>query len=78
VGGRHTYDRVLPGAPKGSFATLLSPFQCHAAFGTIPYTLASVEQSPIVVIGCYPLCNKDAQSWILEGSVSNKIISLRL
>jgi hypothetical protein len=30
-------DGVLPDAPKGSFATLLSP-QCHAAFGTMPHT----------------------------------------
>jgi hypothetical protein len=38
---------VLPGAPKGSFATLLSPPLCHAAFGTMPHTLASVDQSPV-------------------------------
>jgi hypothetical protein len=25
AGGRHTYDMVLPGAPKGSFVTQLSP-----------------------------------------------------
>jgi hypothetical protein len=46
AGGRHTYDRV-PGALKGSFVTLLSPPQCHAAFGTMPHTLASVDKSPI-------------------------------
>jgi hypothetical protein len=45
--GRHTYDRVLPGAPKGSFVTLLSPPQCHADFDTMPYTLASVDHSPV-------------------------------
>jgi hypothetical protein len=44
--GRHTYNRVL-GSQKGSFATLLSPPQCHAAFGTMPHTLASVDQSPV-------------------------------
>jgi hypothetical protein len=47
AGGRHTYDGVLPGAREGSLATLLSPPQCHAAFGTMPHTLASVDQSPV-------------------------------
>jgi hypothetical protein len=47
VGGRHTHDRVLPGAPKGSFVTLLSPPQCHAAFGTMSHTFAVVDQSPV-------------------------------
>jgi hypothetical protein len=45
VGGRHTHNGVLPGAPKGSFATLLSPPQCHAAFRTMPHTLALVDQN---------------------------------
>jgi hypothetical protein len=31
-------DGVLPGVLKGSFVTLLSPPQCHAAFGTMPPT----------------------------------------
>jgi hypothetical protein len=52
VGGRHTYDRVLPGALKGSFATLLSPPQCRAAFGMMPHTLGSVDLFDI--LGCYP------------------------
>jgi hypothetical protein len=49
AGGRHThtYDRVLPGAPKGPFVTLLSPPQCYADFVTMPHTLASVDQSPV-------------------------------
>jgi hypothetical protein len=47
AGGRRAYGGVLPGAPKGSFATLLSPSQCYAAFGTMPHTLASVDQSPV-------------------------------
>jgi hypothetical protein len=47
AGERYTYGGVLPGAPKWSFATLLSPPQYHAAFGTMPYTLASVDQSPV-------------------------------
>jgi hypothetical protein len=47
AGGRHTYGWVLPGTSKGSFATLLSPPQCHAAFGTKPHTLALVDQSPV-------------------------------
>jgi hypothetical protein len=33
--------------PKVSFATLISPPQCHAAFGTMSHTLASVDQSPV-------------------------------
>ena len=33
--------------PKGIFTTLQSLPQCHAAFGTIPSTLAWVDQSPI-------------------------------
>jgi hypothetical protein len=41
------YDGVLSGAPKGSFVTLLSLPQWHAAFGTMPHTLASVDQSPV-------------------------------
>jgi hypothetical protein len=45
--GSHTYDGVLSGAHKGPFATLLSPRQCHAAFCTMPHTLASVDQSPL-------------------------------
>jgi hypothetical protein len=45
VGGRHTYDWVLLVVPKGSFATLLPPPQGHAAFGTMPHTLASVNQN---------------------------------
>jgi hypothetical protein len=40
----HTYDGVLPGVTKGY---LLSPPQCHAAFGTMPHTLASVDRSHV-------------------------------
>jgi hypothetical protein len=36
---------VLPGTSMGSFATLLSPPHCHAAFGTMPHIVASVEQN---------------------------------
>jgi hypothetical protein len=46
-GGRHTDDGVLPGALKGSFATLLSPPQCYAAFDTMPHTSSAVKQSPV-------------------------------
>jgi hypothetical protein len=42
-GGRRTYDRVLPDALKETLATLLSPPRCHAAFSTVPHTLASVD-----------------------------------
>jgi len=31
TGRRHTYAGVLPGAPRGSFSTQLSPPQCPAA-----------------------------------------------
>jgi hypothetical protein len=54
VEGIHTYDGVLPGTPKESFATLLSPPQCHADFGTMPHTLASVDQIPVRRFGTLP------------------------
>jgi hypothetical protein len=47
AGVRHTYDRVLPSAPKEPFVTLLSPSQCHTAFGMMPHTLALVDYSPV-------------------------------
>jgi hypothetical protein len=31
MGGRHKYNRVLPGVPRRSLAELLSLPQCHAA-----------------------------------------------
>jgi hypothetical protein len=40
-------DGGLPCARKKSFATLPSPPQYQAAFGTMPLTLASVDQSPV-------------------------------
>jgi hypothetical protein len=43
---RSMYNGVRPGSPRGSFMTLLSLPQCHAAF-SIPSTLAWVDQSPI-------------------------------
>jgi len=45
--GRPTYNREQPGSPRGSLTTLLPLPQCHAALGTIPTTLAGVDQSPI-------------------------------
>jgi hypothetical protein len=64
--GMHLYDGVQPGALKGSLAILLSPPQSHAALGTMPYTLASVDQSPV----CRPKTllpgDKDAKGWILK------------
>jgi hypothetical protein len=44
---RPTHNGVRPGSPTGSLMTLLSLPQCHAALGTIPSTLAWVDQSPI-------------------------------
>jgi hypothetical protein len=47
---------LLPCAPKGSFATLLPPPQCHAAFGTF----ASVDQNPLCRPRTLPLlCDED-------------------
>jgi len=45
--GRPTYNGVWPGSPRDSLMTLLSLPQCHAAFGTIPSTLAWVDQSAV-------------------------------
>jgi hypothetical protein len=45
--GRPTYNGVQPGSPSGLLTTLLSLPQCHAALGTIPSTLAWVDQSPV-------------------------------
>jgi hypothetical protein len=39
LGRTLTYNGVWPGSPWGSFMTLLSLPQCHAAFSTIPSTL---------------------------------------
>jgi hypothetical protein len=44
---RPTYNGVRPVSPRGSLTTLLSLHQCHAALGTIPSTLAWVDQSPV-------------------------------
>jgi hypothetical protein len=46
--GRKFYIQwVRPGAPRGLFTTLLLLFQCHAAFITIPSTLAWADKSPV-------------------------------
>jgi len=45
--GRPTYNGVCPGSPRGLLMKLLSLPLCHAALGTIPSTLAWVDQSPI-------------------------------
>ena len=42
--GRPTYNGMRPGSPRGSFMTLQSLPQCHAAFGAIPSALAWVDQ----------------------------------
>ena len=47
VDGRPTYNEVRPGSPRGPLMTLRSLPQCHAAFSTIPSTLAWVDQSPV-------------------------------
>jgi hypothetical protein len=70
--GRHCHDKVLPGAPKGLLATLLSLPQCNVALGTIPHILASIDQSPVCCPKTLPsLHDKDAKGWILEGQ--NKV-----
>jgi hypothetical protein len=50
AGGRHTYDWVLPGAPKGSFVSLLSPPEGHAPLGTMPHILASVVRDLFAIL----------------------------
>jgi len=45
--GRPIYIGVQSGSPSGSLMTVLSLPQCHAALGTIPSTLAWVDQSPV-------------------------------
>jgi hypothetical protein len=47
VDGRPTHNGVRPGSPRESFTILHSLLQCHAAFSTIPSTLAWVDQSPV-------------------------------
>ena len=39
------HNGVCPGSTRGSLMTQLSVPQCHAAFSTIAYTLAWVDQS---------------------------------
>ena len=46
VDGRPTCNGVRPGSPRGLFKTLQSLPQFHAAFSTIPSTLAWVDRSP--------------------------------
>jgi len=47
VDGRPTYNGVRAGSLTRSFTTLQSLPQCHAAFSTIPSTLAWIDQSPV-------------------------------
>jgi hypothetical protein len=54
MGGSYTHEGALRRAQKGWFMTLLSPPQCYAAFGTMPHTLASMEQSLFAILGPYP------------------------
>jgi hypothetical protein len=49
---RPTYSAVQPGSPSGLLTTLLYLPQCSAAFGTIPSTLAWVDQSPASRVCC--------------------------
>jgi len=44
---RTTYNGVRSASTRGSLATLLSLPQCHTALGTIPSTLAWVDQNPV-------------------------------
>ena len=46
VDRRPTYNGVRPVSPRGSFTTLPSLPQCHAAFSTLPSTLTWVDKSP--------------------------------
>ena len=46
IAGRPTYNGVWPGSPRGSFMTLQSVPQCHAASSMIPSTLAWCRPEP--------------------------------
>jgi hypothetical protein len=52
VEGIHT-TRCCP-VPRRDYLTVLSPPQCHAAFGMMPSILASVDQSPVCHPRTYP------------------------
>ena len=41
-----TYSGLLSGSPEGDLLHFFRP-HCHAAFGTIPSTLAWIDQSPV-------------------------------
>jgi len=45
--GQKAYIRGVAWFPRGSFTTMQLLPQCHAAFSTIPFTLAWVDQSPV-------------------------------
>jgi len=45
--GGPSYNGVRPSSPRGTLRHWLSLPQCHAAFSTIPTTLAWVDQSPV-------------------------------
>jgi hypothetical protein len=69
AGERHTYDRVLPGAPK-------APLQhcCHHLSAMQPSALCLTpllqwNKALFAVLGRYPLRDEDAKCWILEGRV---------
>jgi len=63
--GRPTYNGVRSCSLRGSLRTLLSLPQCHAAFGTIPSTLAWVDQSPIA-----SLCRRNPHQGIPSTTVT--------
>jgi hypothetical protein len=68
AGRRHTYGGMLPCAPKGLCATLLSPPQCHSAFGTMPHTLASLDHSPVRRPRTFPSSAAGTpENWICGG-----------
>jgi len=65
VGGRPTYNGVRSGSSRGSFKTLQYLPQCHAAFSTIPSTLAWVDQSPLA-----SLCRNNPHQGITSTNVA--------
>jgi hypothetical protein len=66
AGGSHRYDGFLPGAPKGSFVTMLSPPHCLAPW--LRWTRALFD-----VVGCYSLATRTPRVGFCWG---NKAVTL--
>jgi hypothetical protein len=78
MGGRHTYDRVLDGAPRGLFAILLSPPQCKQLLTRCLIYWLFWTKALFTVQGHYPPCDEDASDWILERQPRSKLLAFQL